>query len=267
LFGAQASTAADIAFKTPPASAYNWTGFYIGGNVGGGWGSRDVDFTANDPATATQLFSPGVLNGQPPHSSFKTTGALGGLQLGYNWQFNRNWLAGLETDFNWSDIKGSGTTSVMLAGFPNTVSFDERIKWFGTVRARLGYLPTSSLLTYVTGGFAYGRVERSGNYTMSAGGALGLGAGGFTASCAASANCFAGSSSSIATGWTAGAGLEYAVWKNVTLKAEYLYVSLASNSVTETALIFTPGTSPASFNANFSRTSFNVARIGLNFRY
>lgn len=263
----QISVAADGPVKAPMIKpAHNWTGFYIGGNVGGGWGSRDVDFAANDPATSTLLFAPGVLNGKPPLSSFKTSGVLGGLQLGYNWQFNRDWLVGLETDFNWSDMKGSGTTSAVLGGTPNTVPFEERVKWFGTVRARLGYLPMNNLLTYVTGGFAYGRVEHSGNYTGAAG-AIGIGAGGFTASCAARANCFAGSSSSIASGWTVGGGLEYTVWKNVTVKAEYLYVSLASNSVTETALVFTPGTSPASINANFSRTNFNVARLGLNYRF
>jgi outer membrane immunogenic protein len=99
--------AADIPVKTPPPApvpAYSWTGFYIGGNVGGGWDKRDINFSPNDPLAVT-LFTLG--SGAPPPTSFTSSGALGGLQLGYNWQFNRNWLFGLETDLDWSGIKGS----------------------------------------------------------------------------------------------------------------------------------------------------------------
>jgi len=79
--------AADMARKMPvkapppaPAPVYSWTGWYIGGNVGGGWGDRDVTFTPNDPAAA--VFS--ELFGQPSPSSFKLSGVGGGLQLGYS---------------------------------------------------------------------------------------------------------------------------------------------------------------------------------------
>jgi outer membrane immunogenic protein len=273
-----AASAADMPpkapiYKAPPVIAMNWTGFYIGANVGGGWGSRSVDYAANDPATAV-LFAPGG-GGAPPSTSFTSSGALGGLQLGYNWQLNRNWLVGLETDFDWSGLKGSGSSTGIVTGAfplgpnPFTATADEHIKWFGTVRARLGYLPADNLLAYVTGGFAYGRVERTGSYVSNSATAFGLlPVGGFGLSCAAGATCFAGSSSSVAAGWTAGGGLEYAFWKNLTLKAEYLYVSLDSKSVTETALaVINPGDKPSSFNANYNRTSFNVARVGVNYRF
>jgi outer membrane immunogenic protein len=247
------------------APAWSWTGFYIGANVGGGWGSRSADYSANDQAAAA-LFADG---GTPPSTSFKSSGALGGLQLGYNWQFDRNWLVGVEADFDGSGMKGSGSGAgiITVGPTPFTATVDERIEWFGTVRARLGYLPADNLLTYVTGGFAYGRVEHSGRYSAPSG--VGFGAGGYSVNCVVgAASCFAGSSSSVASGWTAGAGLEYAIWKNVTFKAEYLYVSLGSKSVTETALAVDNlfGGTPASFNAN-SRTSFNVARVGLNYHF
>ncbi len=67
-------------------------------------------------------------------------------------------------------------------------------------------------------------------------------------------------------GWTLGGGLEYALWQKWTVKAEYLYVSLNGNSVTETALS-SGGFLPASFNANFSRTNFNIVRVGLNYQF
>jgi outer membrane immunogenic protein len=68
--------------------------------------------------------------------------------------------------------------------------------------------------------------------------------------------------------WTAGAGFEYALWKNLTLKAEYLYVSLGSQSLTETAvLVFAGFPTPSTINTNYGTTSFNVGRVGLNYRF
>jgi outer membrane immunogenic protein len=70
----------------------------------------------------------------------------------------------------------------------------------------------------------------------------------------------------VAVGWTLGGGLEYAVWQRWTLKAEYLYVSLDSKSFTETS-VPAPGSGSASLVANFGRTTFNVGRVGVNYRF
>jgi outer membrane immunogenic protein len=260
--------AADMALKAPPPPpppVYSWTGFYIGANVGGGWGSnRSVDYSSNVPHDS--LF---MTAGETPVStSFKDSGALGGLQLGFNWQFNRIWLVGLETDFDWSGLKGSGsgTGTVPFTAIPVVATVDEQIEWFGTVRSRLGYLPMNNFLTYITGGFAYGRVDHTGSYVNN--GITGFGGGGvgFGFFCNPG-TCFTGSSSGVATGWTAGAGFEYAVSTSVTLKAEYLYVSLSSKSITETATTSGGGgLMLSSFNANYSNTNFNVARVGFNYR-
>jgi outer membrane immunogenic protein len=200
------SFAADMALKAPPApvaTASSWTGFYVGGNVGGGWGSRNVNYSPNDPITV--LFFPPPIALAPPQTSFTSSGAVGGPQLGYNWQLNRNWVVGLETDFDWSGMKGSGSVSGTAVGpgptfFPFTNTMTERVDWFGTVRARLGYLPTNNLLTYFTGGFAYGRIHDSGNDVFAIG-ILSGGPGptGFTC-VAAGAPCFSGSSTTTGTG-------------------------------------------------------------------
>ena len=124
-----------------------------------------------------------------------------------------------------------------------------------------------AVLAYATGGFAYGRVEHTGTYISGPTGGFGVGLGGFSVVCNVSSTCFSGSTSSLATGWTVGGGLEYAVWQNWSLKAEYLYVSLASKSLTESAVTIAVGSSPASFNANYSRTNLNVVRVGLNYRF
>ena len=256
------------AHEAPSIAAPTWTGFYVGANVGGGWGTRDVNYSANDPATTT-LF--GAFGGMPSSTSLSTSGLLGGLQIGYNWQFAPTWLIGIEADFDWSDMKGDGSSrGPSFAGVSSYLApVDEHVKWFGTVRARLGYLLANNLLAYITGGFAYGRVEHTGSYSNNSGFSFAqLPIAGFSYNCFAGTTCFSGSSSGVATGWTLGGGLEYALWKNFTLKAEYLYVSLDSRSVTETALsVPIASSTPASFNANFNHTTFNVARVGLNYRF
>ena len=157
--------AADMAVKAPPppptpASAYSWTGFYAGGNAGYGWKDPTATFT---PDTFTVLLVTCHNFFCPPPASFNIQGALGGLQIGYNWQINQNWLVGFETDFNWSDVKGTGTSNFVFGDPTTSSNFQafENIKWFGTVRARLGYLPTNNLLLYGTGGLAYGRIDEN----------------------------------------------------------------------------------------------------------
>jgi outer membrane immunogenic protein len=265
---ASTTFAADMTVKTPAAApTWSWSGFYAGVNIGGAWGSHNVTFAPNDPATAG-LFA---LGAAAPPASFRTSGGLGGLQFGYNWQIERHWLVGLETDFDWSGIKGSALNpyqSVVLGSQSMPVS--ERIPWFGTARARFGFLPTENLLAYVTGGLVYAEVDHAGNYTNSSGGFTDCSFP-FAANCVVGVPCFAGSPSGTATGWSAGGGLELAVSQHFSLKAEYLYLSLASRSINELATSLIPGGGagqiPASFTASFNRTNLNVARAGVNYRF
>jgi outer membrane immunogenic protein len=264
--------AADMAVKTPPpppAPIYNWGGFYVGANIGGGWADQHAIVSPNDPIASD--FGPrvaadgGNFNSTP---SFNTSGVLGGLQLGYNWQFKRDWLIGWETDFDWANVRGSSLTTTG-GGFSNAESFGEQLKSFGTVRGRLGYLPSENLLTFVTGGLAYGRVERTANINTLGPAAVGLSQGpGFSWNCIVGSTCFTGSSTNTALGWTIGGGLEYALRSNLTIKAEYLYVSLPSQSVTMMATaVLNPGLdTPSTFNVG-GRTDFNVARVGVNYRF
>jgi outer membrane immunogenic protein len=271
--------AADMAVKAaPPAPAaapYSWTGFYVGANAGYGWGHENVSYSPNDPA-AVVLFTGagGFTNSSAPiPNSYNVSGAIGGFQLGYNWQFNRNWVAGLETDFDWSGVQGSGpgTTTLVTTGGNGPLSepASEKIDWFGTVRARLDYLITDNLLTYATGGLAYGRIDRSASYANNST-LIGIGneTAGFSWNCNPSSVCFLGSSQSVDLGWAAGAGFEYAAWSNITVKVEYLYVGLNSKSVVETnTLPFPPGTIASSFSANYGTVGLNIIRAGVNYRF
>jgi outer membrane immunogenic protein len=267
-FAAPAS-AADMATKAPPPPApvysHSWTGWYVGGNVGGGWADRDFAITPNDPAAAVFVSD----FGQPPPSSFTMSGVLGGLQVGYNFQFHSNWLVGFETDFDWSDVNGSfSTATIEVSGAAAPWQLQERLKWFGTVRARLGWLPWDNLLVYGTGGFAYGQVEHSGSTGMPDIAFLILATPPFSFACPRGGTCFSGSSQDTETGWVAGGGIEWAFWQHWSLKAEYLYVSLDNKALTETAVGTVPiEPVPASFSVNFSRANFNVVRAGLNYHF
>ena len=258
--------AAEMPLKAPPpppAPVNSWTGFYVGANIGGGWGNGSVAYSPNDPASAV-LFGFST----PPPVSFATSGGLGGLQFGYNYQFNQSWLVGLEADFDRSQINGFGTSGGSLTGIPIQATVNQTVNWFGTVRPRLGFLPTDKFLLYVTGGLAYGETNRNGNYNNSTSGTnFSVGAPSFSFSCNPNSTCFAGTSNSWAVGGTIGGGFEYAFWNNLRFKVEYLYVSLNGKLVTEPTFLFTPGTTPSSFNANFSRNEFNVVRGGLNYQF
>lgn len=276
--------AADMAVKAPPPQpsplpASSWTGFYIGGNAGYGWNDPTVSVTANDPValdnTCDDLSVPGGTC--IPPTAFNIHGALGGLQAGYNWQVNQTWLLGVETDFDWSHIRGTGSSNFLLGtGSSSSFQASENVKWFGTVRARIGFLPLNNVLLYATGGLAYGRVDApavisSANDTA--------GTIPFFYNCSpafggTSVNCFVGNSSRIAAGFAVGGGGEYMLWSNISVKAEYLFVDLGHGNATDVVaqgsapIIAGPGfTTPSSFTAAYSVVAFHVVRVGLNWKF
>ncbi|MFN8333471.1 MAG: outer membrane beta-barrel protein, partial [Saprospiraceae bacterium] len=166
-------------------------------------------------------------------------GGFGGAQAGYNWQKSTNLVLGVEADIQGAWINDSigcvqvcgvphvtTTPPAILGLFPvifSADSYSHKINWFGTVRGRAGYA-NGPVMLYVTGGLAYGGVERSGNVV---GRTAFQGGPGTT-------NAFAGSYSATDTkvGWTVGFGGEGKWFSNPnwSLKGEYLYVDLGSNS-------------------------------------
>jgi outer membrane immunogenic protein len=185
------------AYKAPVlAPAYNWTGFYIGANVGGGFANIDG--------------SGSVLGIPLGTSTTKLNGVIGGGQIGYNWQYT-NWVFGLEADFQGSSQRSTTTT----VGLISTTETDS-LPWFGTVRGRVGFTPSDRWLVYATGGLAYGELESNGNV---AGGGL----------------VFPFSTNSTKAGWAVGGGVEAALWGNWTGKIEYLYIDINNFNLNVTA--------------------------------
>ncbi|MGM4991316.1 outer membrane protein [Tardiphaga sp. 841_E9_N1_2] len=217
---AVSAQAADMAvkapyYKAPIVAVYNWTGFYIGVNAGVGIGR---DRTTHNLNNDSLYLSP--------------QGGFGGGQIGYNWQGDSLLgpiVYGLE-----ADIQGSGLTGGGASVAPATI-YSQKSDWFGTVRGRVG-LATGPVLSYFTGGFAYGNVKS----TITEGGVTAF------------------SDSRMATGWTIGSGVEAALGGNWTGKIEYLYLNLGNKT----------NAFGAPFAGQFTNNELreNLFRVGLNYR-
>ena len=151
----------------------------------------------------------------------------------------------------------TGPTNVAAAGVSFGLAYTTKIDYVGTVRARAGLLVAPSVLLYATGGFAYGQVNHS--YSESFGP---LGGNPFTT------NQSFGSSSSTNTGWVVGAGAEWMFAPNWSLRGEYLYVNLSSNSFTTPSNNATCGVpNTCSFTLSPSNLGLNIARVGLSYKF
>jgi outer membrane immunogenic protein len=257
--------AADLPLKAPIESpAYNWTGFYVGLNGGFGWGRNNADFTGDGQNNAGNDLISRVFDG-PLNFSQKTRsqtinsdGAFGGAQFGYNWQVAGVWVAGLEADIQASGLRGNFTRVAPLIAL--SLSAEQKLNWFGTARGRLGYLVTERILVFGTAGLAYGQTEESSNF---------FGNGTFTGAttaihCVAGLPCLGGQVSNTSAGWTAGAGVEWAVTNRATVKFEYLHLALPDTNIVMAAIA--PATGNATVTATF-RHQYDTVRVGLNLRF
>src|SRR5512139_918264 len=187
--------ATDLPHVVVPNATPSWSGFYVGALAGYGWGTTD-NSASYDVYSASLGTNP--------------KGALAGGFAGYNFQFG-SWVAGLEADMAWANLKGSSDLSGKLGTVPFTVRADNHLDWLGTARARIGYAFGPALL-YGTAGAAYGAVNS--DYRACIG-------------CSSLNSSFAQtySTSHNQLGWTAGAGLEYMIGR-VTARMEYMYYDM-----------------------------------------
>lgn len=207
--------AADLPMRPAPAPVapvayappvYNWSGFYIGGHIGGGLENSKW----SDPLSGAS-------------ASFSNSGFLGGVQAGVNTQFN--WLVlGLEGDFSWTSlIKGTSTDT---AGNIMTTS----PQWTSTVTGRVG-AAFDRLLVYGKGGVAFAADQST--FTPVRGAAI--------------------TDDLTRVGWTAGAGLEYALTDNWALRAEYDYLGFGTKQLS----FGTAGTTNADLNVQEVKAGFD----------
>jgi outer membrane immunogenic protein len=249
--GSASALAADLpsrGYNKAPAMApvSNWSGLYIGGNVGYGWGNGSTGILpskANDFSAASALDS-------------RLKGVFGGAQIGYNWQIG-SIVTGFEADIQSSGMRGSARAALINLGGAGpgdiTASTSSELSWFGTVRGRLGVTVTPDLLLYGTGGLAYGRVKASANVQIDDPPFLDT----WPASI----------SSSTKTGWAAGAGAEWMFARNWSAKVEYLHIDLGSSSATALDIV-APGEVPLSGTTTYSwNHRYDTLRVGVNYHF
>jgi outer membrane immunogenic protein len=238
--------AADLApmpVKASFAQRFTWTSCYLGGHVGGGWASNNVA----DPVLLVQdgLGGAGFTTGSPVTVGVNQSGALIGGQIGCDYQFPSNFVLGVEGAVSGSTMKGSRLVALPDSP-PDTALVSVKTDFMPTLTARAGYA-VDHWLFYAKGGVAWASSKYSvtGNFG------------------AAGANVppipFDFEGLSLRTGWTAGAGVEWAFAEDWSAKLEYDYYDFGNHTATmNDAVNVVAG--PLSF-----KTTMQVVKLGVNF--
>jgi outer membrane immunogenic protein len=238
--GLGAASAADLPARyakapiAPPVVTYNWTGCYIGGNVGGGWART----SQTQVGKVSGPFVGVVLNND--FGAGEDSNVIGGVQVGCDYQFAGNWVVGVQGMFDFGDISSRHN----LTAFPGFYSID-RTKEIFTGTARLGYLFTPAVLGYVKGGGAWARTDSAIRGTVPA-------------------DFLAETASADRSGWTVGGGLEWMFAPGWSVFGEYNYMDFGRRDVRYVLAPF-----PAVGDADVVSTRLTVQQVlvGVNYKF
>jgi outer membrane immunogenic protein len=272
--------AADM--PVPAAPVVTWTGFYVGANAGYSLSTNSSVNSVGVPnlCTATADVGCAGLPGFNPTNVYSQTSAqaatfstpsgrnggfIGGGQFGYNYQFD-NTVVGFEADLqavtgsSHSFTLASATPAPTFPGFPvnQTATVSTKLDFIGTVRARAGYLWTPNFLVYVTAGLAYGEAEINSSITQSV---VSAGLTPYSATV---------TDSNLRFGGAIGAGLEWMIAQNWSVRGEYLYVGLGTASVNSTLINvdhINGGNLSSTAVITSARFNENIARGALNYHF
>ena len=268
---AGSALAADASEETKKKPAPLWTGFYLGLNAGGAW-SQTNGFnyhTFQDAPDPTPFF-----NNNPRWAALAGTatgvfgggagGFLAGGQVGYNYQYTNDVVLGLEVDLQGltgNSVSGAGIGLTQNPSMITALTASKSLDYFGTIRGRVGYLLTPTLLGYVTGGAAYGQIGMASSVASFAPDSHTTTVGG-------------DSLSGVRVGWTAGAGLEWSLDPKWSVKAEYLYYDLGAPTAQYGLATYAAAPSNAalvSSDALTTRASTRfdgqLVRLGVNYHF
>jgi outer membrane immunogenic protein len=266
--------AADLpSAKGPPPApiayvpAFTWTGFYVGLNAGYSWNNNDLTygFQTFDWWTGDNIWT-----GYPRSADVSSNGFTGGAQAGYNYQFGA-FVVGVEADIQYVDgqktwnYANSGTfTTGPLDGESYALGLTAKsgIDWLGTVRARVGYA-ADRFLIYATGGLAYGNSDSSATIIGTTSGVTDHPFG--TKYYFANWN---GNNSDTKVGYAVGGGVEYAFTNNWTVRAEYLYYNLGSDTYQPLGY-WDQGTGTVGNRVPSIKSEINgsLLRLGVNYKF
>jgi outer membrane immunogenic protein len=264
------ANAADMPLKAPPpppAPIANWSGCYLGLNAGAMVGDDHYDQSmAGGFLIPPDIFLDPANNSQLNHSNRPNPASFtGGGQIGCNQQTG-TWVWGVEADIDGAS-RQSTTTNFGPAGpfagggallaSSHTEQVTRDADWYSTFRARVGYTVTPTWLIYATGGLAVGEIKTSTNVQFGADQAF-LSSFGFT-----------GSQTVTRTGWTVGAGTEWALGSNWSVKAEYLFLDFGSFTYLSacTSGAGCLGVVPPYAWQTHVRAEESVFRLGVNYKF
>lgn len=227
---------ADLPYaKAPPtvASVYDWTGVYIGGFGGVGFGNHNV----NNATGQAVPFADYTAN-------YSSTGGIGGGEIGYNWQ-SGSFVVGVEGQLAWTGIKGNDAAQFNAGAFPGVTAVDaDNLRWEGALLARAGYT-IDRWMFFFEGGYAFGSIQHTNTPPVGAG----LPVDRFNVS---------------ANGLTGGGGVAYAVTNNLLAKFEYRYTNFNGYN--------RPGLTTTGLTANgqlpyTTETTYSMVTLGLDFKF
>jgi outer membrane immunogenic protein len=231
--------AADMPLKAvAPVALYDWGGTYIGGVIGGAWGTNDI----SDPG----LGIVGTLIGVPVIQTNNPSGFIGGIEGGSRYQFGKL-VVGWEGDITWGGLNNTSTTtftSPLIAGVPFSRSITTDTKWVATAASTLGIAHNNWLL-YGKAGVAWESVNYTDNWAV------------------AGIPLFGGTGSDTRTGWTVGTGLEWAFYQNWSAKVEYDYMDFGTRNVAINGTLAGVGIQAGIQDNNH----INQVKAGLNYRF
>ena len=258
-FAAAAETGAALPKEAaPPRRAFSWTGFYLGGNVGGG--TSRIDFSGTGVFTIAGVADPFAFA-----NSGTASGILAGGQLGFNYELPAHVVLGFEADLDGSSFHGlttfcsTGTGGPLLGHGANCETSNNKLEQFSTVRGRIGYA-FDKVLVYGTGGFAW---ERSSTSTIATCVTI-------AGSCPGHGVKFTdGSSEASATlsGWAAGVGIEWALTPQWILRAEYLHLTFDRGAENVSASGTASRVPFAVAGRNSMSNDVDFARVGLSYLF
>jgi opacity protein-like surface antigen len=227
----------------PVIGVTNWTGFYAGGFFGAAAGRTDIAFPGSPQATNR----PWVF------------GPIGGIQLGYNYQFSNNWVLGFEGDIGAADVHGGRSAGVQFSAPGMTSAYfglQDKTDWMATATARVGYAMGRTLF-YGKGGAAFESSRVSATCFNPQGPALPVPNPCVNQAGVVFANGTGFGTSSTRTGWTLGFGSEFDLGNNWSAKAEYDYLSFGRHTA-----LASDGTTTIS-----DRSDISQVKVGLNYRF
>jgi len=245
----------------PVAPGVNWTGFYVGGHIGYGWGNKDFSL----PDIAGQKF--GDCSGShqecfdfsklgSPALSHKLSGLLGGAQAGFNLQSGA-FVYGVEGQLSWTNMKEDSLSKLGEFRFVNcwydvTKEIDLKahtdVNWVATLAGRIGYA-VDRVLIYAKGGVAF--ADQDYSWIVTKGGK----------------DLATAKFSDTRTGWMVGGGAEWALWHNWSAKLEYNYMDFGTETINvATSVCLNGQCSKKDVRVDIDE-HMHVVKLGINYRF